>query len=225
MSRPFVHKIIIAGCRCVAGPLPSGPHSRGPHVDPGPPDQATGAAWRLRPRCRACQHDAGAGGSPCGRVVLSRHRSATSAERVPSISATVAPTTTVEPRVEVVERLREILRLRDKALTRRDASLLDGIYTVDCNCLENTRRLIRAMREDRVVWRGLSTSLSVQNVEKASDRLWHITGVLTTSMVRIEEESGGLIRVAPAEHDRFRFAVVRPRSSQDWLLGYAAILG
>jgi hypothetical protein len=152
-------------------------------------------------------------------------RSATSAERVPSISATVAPTTTIDPRVEVVERLREILRLRDKALTRRDASLLDGIYTVDCNCLENTRRLIRGMREDRVVWRGLSTSLSVQNVEKASDRLWHITGVLTTSMVRIEEESGGLIRVAPAEHDRFRFAVVRPRSSQDWLLGYAAILG
>jgi hypothetical protein len=75
-------------------------------------------------------------------ALFSRDTRSASAERVPSISATVAPTTTVDPRVEVVERLREILRLRDKALTRRDASLLVGIYTVDCNCLENTRRLI-----------------------------------------------------------------------------------
>jgi hypothetical protein len=29
MSGSFVHKIIIAGCRCFASPLPSGPHQEG----------------------------------------------------------------------------------------------------------------------------------------------------------------------------------------------------
>jgi hypothetical protein len=34
MSESFVHKRIIAGCRCFAGHLPSGPHEEGFHVNP-----------------------------------------------------------------------------------------------------------------------------------------------------------------------------------------------
>jgi hypothetical protein len=34
MSESFVHKRIIAGCRCFAGHLPSGPHEEGRHVNP-----------------------------------------------------------------------------------------------------------------------------------------------------------------------------------------------
>src|SRR5918993_3737980 len=33
MSGSFVHKIIIAGCRCFASPLPSGPHQEGHHAE------------------------------------------------------------------------------------------------------------------------------------------------------------------------------------------------
>jgi hypothetical protein len=50
--------------------------------------------------------------------------------------ATVAPTTTIKTQTEVVARLREILTIRDRALLSREVSLLDGIYTVDCNCLK-----------------------------------------------------------------------------------------
>jgi hypothetical protein len=34
MSESFVHNRIIAGCRCFAGHLPSGPHEEGFHVNP-----------------------------------------------------------------------------------------------------------------------------------------------------------------------------------------------
>jgi hypothetical protein len=48
--------------------------------------------------------------------------------------------------------------------------------------------------------------------------------LLATSTARIEDESGNLIETAPAEKDRFRFAVAKPVDSQDWLLGYASVM-
>jgi hypothetical protein len=64
----------------------------------------------------------------------------------------------------------------------------------------------------------------VQDVEKINDRLWTVIGVLATSTARIEDEAGTLIEVAPAEKDRFRFAVAKPVGSQDWLLGYVSVI-
>lgn len=144
-------------------------------------------------------------------------------QTAPAMS-TMAPMTTLEPRQEVIGRLREILRIRDRALATRDANLLETIYTVDCNCLPQSRALIRRLRKEHVVWNGLSTSLKVQQVERVNDRLWIVIGVLSTSTARIEDESGNLIEVAPGEKDRFRFAVAKPVDSQDWLLGYASVI-
>jgi hypothetical protein len=140
------------------------------------------------------------------------------------VTSTTAPATTLEPRDEVIDRLREILRIRDRALAKRDANLLETIYTVDCNCLSQSRALIRRLRKEHVVWNGLSTSLKVQQVEKVNDRLWIVIGILSTSTARIEDESGNLIEIAPGEKDRFRFAVAKPLDSQDWLLGYASVI-
>ena len=141
-----------------------------------------------------------------------------------SATPTTAPTTTLDPQAEVIDRLREILRIRDRALAKRDAELLDTIYTTDCNCLSQTRALIRRLRKDHITWTGLSTSLQVQQVEKVNDRLWVVIGVLATSTAKIEDESGNLVEVAPAEKDRFRLAVVKPVGSRDWLLGYASVI-
>jgi hypothetical protein len=141
----------------------------------------------------------------------------------PTMSTSV-PTTTLEPRDEVIGRLRQILRIRDKALATRDATLLETIYTVDCNCLAQSRALIRRLRKERVVWNGLSTSLKVQQVQRVNDRLWIVIGVLSTSTARIEDEAGNLIEVAAGEKDRFRFAVAKPVDSQDWLLGYSSVI-
>jgi len=144
----------------------------------------------------------------------------------PSSSQTTASptTTTIDTQTEVVARLREILRVRDKALLNRNADLLDGIYTVDCNCLEDGRTAIRKLRQERIFWKGLSTTLIVQQIERINDRLWTVTGVLSTAEVRIESESGELVRVIPRERNRLRFALAKPLDVNEWLLGHVSLL-
>jgi hypothetical protein len=139
--------------------------------------------------------------------------------------ATVAATsTTIDPRTEVVARLKEILKVRDQALLNRNASLLDAIYTVDCNCLQDGRTAIQRLRQERVVWKGLSTRLAVQQIEHINDRLWTITGVLSTTAVRIERESGELVRVIPPERNQLRFALAKPLDANEWQLGHVTLL-
>jgi hypothetical protein len=116
---------------------------------------------------------------------------APASQTIPATS-TAVPTTTLEPQNEVIGRLREILRIRDHALAKRDANLLETIYTVDCNCLAQSRALIHRLRKEHVVWNGLSTSLKVQQVQKVNDRLWIVIGVLSTSTAKIEGNCSGL---------------------------------
>jgi hypothetical protein len=144
----------------------------------------------------------------------------------PSAPQTTASptTTTIDTQTEVVARLREILRVRDRALLNRNASLLDGIYTVDCNCLKDGRAAIRRLRQGRVVWKGLSSRLTVQQAERVNDRLWIVTGVLSTAAVRIESELGELVRVIPPERNLLRFALAKPLDVDEWLLGHVSLL-
>jgi hypothetical protein len=138
---------------------------------------------------------------------------------------TASPTTTtIDPQTEVVARLREILRVRDQALLKRNANLLDDIYTVDCNCLQDGRTAIRRLRQERIFWKGLSTRLTVQQIERVNDRLWVITGVLSTAAVRIENELGALVRLIPPERNRLRFALAKPLDVNAWLLGHVSLL-
>lgn len=135
-----------------------------------------------------------------------------------------ATTTTIDPRTEVVARLKEILKVRDQAFLNRNASLLDAIYTIDCNCLQDGRTAIRRLRQERLVWKGLSTRLAVQQIERINDRLWTITGVLSTTAVRIERESGELVRVIPPERNQLRFALAKPLDVSEWQLGHVTLL-
>jgi hypothetical protein len=135
-----------------------------------------------------------------------------------------ATTTTIDPRTEVVARLKEILKVRDQAFLNRNASLLDAIYTIDCNCLQDGRTAIRRLRQERLVWKGLSTRLAVQQIERINDRLWTITGVLSTTAVRIEHESGELVRVIPPERNQLRFALAKPLDVSEWQLGHVTLL-
>jgi hypothetical protein len=135
-----------------------------------------------------------------------------------------ATTTTLDPKTEVVARLREILRVRDRALVSRNASLLDDIYTVDCNCLKDGRAAIQQLREEKVVWKGLSTSLTVQKTQRVNDRLWEVIGVLSTPPVQVENETGGLLRTVPPERNQLRFALAKPIDADEWLLGHVSLL-
>jgi hypothetical protein len=147
------------------------------------------------------------------------------APTLPAATATTTvPATGASPRTEVVSRLREIVSIRDKALLDRDASLLDDIYTVDCNCLMDGRTLIRRLLRENVVWKGLSTTLTVRQIQRVNDRLWIVVGLLSTPSVRVENESGELVRVIPPERNRLRFALAKPIGFDEWLLGHTSLL-
>jgi hypothetical protein len=139
----------------------------------------------------------------------------------PSLS-TAIPTTTVDPRAEVVRRLREVLKIRERALLSRNAVLLDEVYTSDCNCRRDGQAAIRRLLRDNVVWKGLSTTLEIRDGEKVTDGQYIVIGVLTSSSIAIESESGRLLQTIPMERALFRFALAKPKGSDEWLLGHVS---
>jgi hypothetical protein len=142
----------------------------------------------------------------------------------PSSTPTTAPatTTTLDPRTEVVARLREILKVRDKALRDRNAGLLSAVYTVDCPCLEGDTNAIKELVGKNYRLRGGATSIRVRRVERVTSRLWLVTADFDSAPLRIETESGELVRQEPAGSDLFQFALAKPVDATKWLLGRAS---
>jgi hypothetical protein len=143
----------------------------------------------------------------------------------PAGNATTTVATAVSKETEVTSRLSEILEVRDRALASRDSMLLNDIYTVDCKCLEDGRSLIRQLREEKVVWKGVTTNITIDSTEELNGRLWIIIATVQTPPVRIETETGRLIRIVPAERNVVRFALAKPQNEDEWLLGHASSVG
>jgi hypothetical protein len=123
----------------------------------------------------------------------------------------------------LASRLDEILRLRERAYARRDATLLDAIYTADCACLRGGRAAIARLLADHAVWRGRSVSVRVEGLSRVSDSLWIAVAVLRRGAFRIEREDGTLLSAEPAARQRYRFALVRT-GTRTWLLGHASLV-
>jgi hypothetical protein len=159
-------------------------------------------------------------------AVVSRSEEATSSapSSSPPAGSRSTATTIAVARTEITSRLREILKVRDQALLSRDAQLLSDIYTVDCECLEDGRALIRQLRKENVVWKDVNTNMIVENTEEVNDRLWIVVATVRTPPVRIETEAGRLVRIVPAERNRVRFALAKPMNEEEWLLGHASSL-
>jgi hypothetical protein len=158
-----------------------------------------------------------------GALIL-RPNDESSSPLMRSLPDSETTTTTVSPQAEVTSRLREILSTRDRALLARNATLLSKIYTVDCACLKAGRTLITQLRKERIVWKGVETNIAIRSSEKVNDRLWIIIATVRTPPVRVETETGRLVRVVPPEQNVVRFALARPRNEEDWLLGHASNL-
>jgi hypothetical protein len=137
-------------------------------------------------------------------------------------STTLTPTTTVNLRTELISRLREILRERQRAYRERDAELLSAIYTVDCPCLESDSNAIRELLSNRYVWVGGASSIRVRRLERITNRQWLIIGIFTSEPLRIETESGRLVRSEPGGSELFQFVLAKPLGSDRWLLGRAS---
>ena len=148
--------------------------------------------------------------------------SSPSSPRLPANGVSTTTATTISTRTEITSRLRQILKVRDTALLARDADLLSGIYTIDCECLEDGRTLIRRLRKERIVWKGVRTDVAIKSTEEVNDRLWIVVATISTPTVRIETESGRLVRIVPPERNLVRFALAKPKNEEGWLLGHAS---
>lgn len=126
-------------------------------------------------------------------------------------------------RADLATRLGDILRLREQAYARRDAAMLDTIYTWDCACLRSGRVAIARLLADHAVWRGRSVSVRVERLSRVNSSLWIALAVLRRNAFRIEREDGALLRAVPAARQRYRFALVRAGAGA-WLLGHASLI-
>jgi hypothetical protein len=133
-----------------------------------------------------------------------------------------ATTTTIDPQTEVVARLKEILKVRDQALHDRNARLLSAVYTVDCPCLEGDTNAIKELVGKNYHLIGGVTSVRVRRVERVNSRLWLVIADFDSAPLRIETESGELVRQEPAGSDLFQFALAKPVDATEWLLGRAS---
>ena len=124
-------------------------------------------------------------------------------------------------RTEIVGRLKSILKTRDEAFRNRAAGMLNEIYTVDCPCLEGDRNAIKELTSNNYHVVGGTTSIRVHKVDRVTERLWLVIADFRSAPLRIESESGELIRKEPAGSDLFQFALSKPSGSTDWLLGRA----
>jgi hypothetical protein len=90
--------------------------------------------------------------------------------------------------------------------------------------LRLVERLITQLRKERIVWKGVETNIAIRTSEEVNDRLWIIVATVRTPPVRVETETGRLVRVVPSEQNVVRFALARPRDEEEWLLGHASNL-
>ena len=139
-----------------------------------------------------------------------------------SLPASAGTTTSIDPEAEVVSRLQEILRRRQAAYRERDPELLKEIYTVDCPCLESDSNAIRELLSEGYVWVGGETSIRVRRLERVNNRMWLVIATFKSESLRIETESGRLVRSEPRGSDLFQFVLAKPVGSDQWLLGRAS---
>ena len=116
------------------------------------------------------------------------------------------------------------MEVRDRALITRNAKLLSGVYTIDCECLKDGIALIQQLRNENVVWKGVKTKIDIRSAEEVNDRLWIVIATVRTPSVQIETEQGRLVRIVPSERNFVRFALAKPQNEGEWLLGHASTI-
>jgi hypothetical protein len=139
-----------------------------------------------------------------------------------STTRSSATATTVNLEVELVIRLREILGRRDVAYRERDPSILEDIYAVDCPCLKSDSNAIQELIKEDSLWVGGETSIRVRRLERVTEKMWVVIADFRSEPLRIETESGRVVRNEPRGSEQFQFVLVRPTGSTEWLLGRAS---
>lgn len=135
-----------------------------------------------------------------------------------------ATTRAPEEKDRIVGRLQEILRIREEAYRLRDPNFLLSIYSSDCPCLNSDENAIQELINRDHTWDGIATSLEVKSIDRMNERVWTVVALFESAALRIETEDGKLVREEPGGSDVMKFTLVKPRESQQWLLGLASVV-
>lgn len=135
-----------------------------------------------------------------------------------------ATTRAPEEKDRIVGRLQEILRIREEAYRLRDPNFLLSIYSSDCPCLNSDENAIQELINRDHTWDGIATSIEVKSVDRMNERVWTVVALFESAALRIETEDGKLVREEPGGSDVMKFTLVKPRESQQWLLGLASVV-
>jgi hypothetical protein len=107
-------------------------------------------------------------------------------------------------------------------LDDRPLFIESAVYTVDCPCLEGDTNAIKELVGRNYHLIGGATSIRVRRVERVNSRLWLVIADFDSAPLRIETETGDLVRQEPAGSDLFQFALAKPVDATEWLLGRAS---
>jgi hypothetical protein len=210
MSGSFVHKSIVASCGRSIDILASGPR-RGRHY----------ATHHYQPQIVTTRRLTilGLVALSALGIFLATHEE-NPAQLQPDLTDPPTRTVHTNPTTQsrIVYRLQD-LRIREEAYRSRSPEYLRSIYSSDCPCLVNDERAIIELLDHKHRWRGISTAIEVRSVTRINDQLWIVVALLRSKALRIEKEDGRLIRIEPAGSDLFEFTLVKPRRTEQWLLG------
>jgi hypothetical protein len=72
------------------------------------------------------------------------------------------------------------------------------------------------------IWIGGEASIRVRRTERVTARMWMVIADFSSEPLRVETQSGRLIRSEPRGRDLFQFVLAKPAGSTQWLLGRAS---
>lgn len=129
---------------------------------------------------------------------------ATPTARVPRSTTTPAPdappTTAVPGEEDFTAILRDLLARRDEAYETNDVTILESIYSTQCACLENGRRVIEERTREGVHTSGERLKLLRAEVaSRVSDDLVFIRGVVSQGPNNLVDASGRIVRAGATQ--------------------------
>ena len=150
-------------------------------------------------------------------VLFSSGAAGVVATRTRAPAEPTASTVQSAERAEVTARFQQIMGLRQRALLRRDATILHAIYTPDSPQLRKDRDEIRTMSRKQERWVGLQLPVSVLQANAESNRRWTVVALLGRTDTRLETDAGELIKKVEGNRQVYWCSLVKD-PGKGWLL-------
>jgi hypothetical protein len=126
-------------------------------------------------------------------------------------------------RREASASLAELVGLRDTALARRDAAMLERVYGSGCVNRRYDQATIAELLRAHQRWLGLRSTVRVLRASQTGALQWTLVAAVSRAPARLLTEAGRQVRAVPAQRQVLRFTMLRLPDGRRWvLLGIAS---